>query len=103
MRVLGLALGGVLAAAAPMAAMAAPLGTNSRAATTGSASGIVKVADGSDSGRHAASGGALHWHPVPGQSSQWKGGWVPSHWGPNRHYGGWGPYGAVGGPVYWVW
>ena len=43
------------------------------------------------------------WHPAPGHLSQWKGEWVPPHWGPNGYYGGRGPYGGLAVPTYWVW
>jgi hypothetical protein len=90
MRVLGLALAGVLALAAPMAAHAGPLGWDMGAARTGPAPGVVQVGDGHGS----------NWRPAHGGGG---GGWHPPHWGPSRFNGGWVPYGGWGGPPYWVW
>jgi len=89
MRVLELALAGVLALAAPMATHAAPLGSNIGAAGRGPAPGVMQVGD-----THGA-----NWLPAPGGG----GGWHPPHWGPSRFNGGWGPYGGAGVPTYWVW
>jgi hypothetical protein len=88
MRVLGLALAAGLAVVASVAARAAPLGSNMERLKTVPAPAIVQVWDGCGWG----------WHPVPGHWSQWRGGWVPPHCAPNRHYGGWSPYGGGQGP-----
>ena len=80
MRVLGLALAGVLALTAPIAAHAVALGSNLGSIKAGTAPEIVKVSGGCGPG----------WHPVPGHWSQWRGGWVPPHCAPNRYGGGWG-------------
>src|SRR6516164_4737330 len=84
MRVLELAMAGVLALAAPVPTHAAPLGSAGR----GPAPGVMQVGD-----THGA-----HWLPAPGGGG---GGWHP-HWGPSRLSGGWGPYGGPGVPTYWV-
>jgi len=90
MRVLGMALAGVLALIAPIAAHSASPGSNTGQTTTGPPPGIAQVGDGHNS----------NWHPAPGGGG---GGWHPSHWGPSRLNGGWGPYGGPGVPTYWVW
>jgi hypothetical protein len=89
MRILGLALAGVLALMAPVTASAVPLGSNMEPVRTGPVPGIVQVWGGCGWG----------WHPVPGHWSRWRGGWVPPHCAPN-HYGGGGgdPYGGWRGP-----
>jgi len=89
MRVLGMALAGVLALIAPIAAHSAPPGSNTgqTTTTTGPPPGIAQVGDGHKS----------DWHPAP------DGGRHPPHWGPGRFNGGWGPYGGPGVPTYWVW
>ena len=89
MRVLELALAGVLALAAPMATHAAPLGSNTGAAGRGPAPGVMQVGD---------TRGA-NWLPAPGGGG---GGWHPPHWGPSRFNGGWGPNGGRAVPTYWV-
>jgi hypothetical protein len=104
MRVLGLALAGVLALSAPMMAHAVPLGSSPEPAKTGPAPGVVQVWDSSGSGWHPApNDGAGGWHQMSGHSRQWKGGSVPPHWGPNGPHRGWGPFGGLGVPTYWVW
>jgi hypothetical protein len=90
MRILRLTLAGALALSAPMVAHAVPLGSNRGLAGTGPAPHFVQVWDGNGSGRHAAPDGG-------------RGGWQPPHWGPGRFNGGWGPYGGLGVPTYWVW
>ena len=87
MRVLGLALAGVLTSTIPMAAHAVPLGSDMEQLKAAQAPGIVQIWGGCGWG----------WHPVPGHWSQWRGGWVPPHCAPNRYYGGWGPYWGLGG------
>ena len=81
MRVLGLALSGVLALSAQTAAHADPPGPS--------------VARG-----NASSSG---WHPAPREAGQWRQARVSPHWGPNGRPGGWGPYPWPGVPTYWVW
>ena len=88
MRILILAVVGVLSLAA-VTANAAPPGSNERPVRTGAA-GIVQVAGGCGPG----------WHPVPGHWSQWRGEWVPPRCAPNRYYGNQGPYQGGGGPYY---
>lgn len=89
MRVLGLALAGVLTLTAPMAAQAVPLGPKMGPATTGPGPGIVQAWGSCGWG----------WHPVPGHWSQWRGAWVPPRCAPNHNAGGWrGPYGGQGNP-----
>jgi hypothetical protein len=63
MRVLGVALAGVLAVTVPIAAHAVALGSNLGPAKAGTAPGIVKVWGGCGPG----------WHPVPGHWSRWRG------------------------------
>jgi hypothetical protein len=84
-----LALAGAFALSAAIPVHADPPGSKMR--TSGPVSGITQGSSGSN------------WHPGPGQMSQWSRGWVRPHWEPNRHYGGWGPYGGPGVPTYWVW
>jgi hypothetical protein len=67
MRVLGLVQAAVLALAAPMAAHAAPLGSNMGAAGSGPAPGAMRVGN-----IHGA-----QWLPAPGGRG---GGWHPPHW-----------------------
>lgn len=104
MRVLGLALAGVFALTAPTAAQEGPLGSHMRPAGAGPAPGILQVWDGNRPGWHSVPNGwAGGWHQVPGHSRQWNGEWVSRHWGPSGPPGGWGLYGALGVPTYWVW
>jgi hypothetical protein len=79
MRVLGMALAGVLALIAPIAAHSASPGSNTGQTATGPPPGIAQVGDGHNS----------DWHPA--------------HSGPSRFNGGWVPYGGTGVPTYWVW
>jgi hypothetical protein len=90
MRVLELALAGVLALAAPIATHAAPPGSNIGAAGRGPLLDFMHVGN-----THGA-----QWLSAPGGGG---GGWHPPHWGPSRLSGGWGPYGGPGVPTYWVW
>ena len=92
MRILGLALVGVLALSAPIVANADTPGAKMR--PTRPVPGTPQPNGGSRSGRE----------PVPVQSSQWSG-WARPHWVPNRYYGWWGGWGGPyiwGGP-YTVW
>jgi hypothetical protein len=89
MRVLGLALAGVLSLSAPIAAHAVPLAGKTEPAAAGPTPGIVNVSGGCGRG----------WHPVSGHWSQWRRGWVPPHCAPNEYGRGWGgPYGGQPGP-----
>jgi hypothetical protein len=95
MHVLGMALAGVVALTAPMAAHAVSQGPKTGPADTGPATGTVLVGDGHSS----------NWRPAPGSRGS---GWCPPQWGrsqsgPSRYYGGWAPYGGPGVPTYWVW
>jgi hypothetical protein len=90
MRVLGVALAGVLALGAPVTAHSASLGSNIVQAMTGPAPGVNQVGNGNGS----------NWHPTPGG---WGGGWRAPHSGPSRFNGGRSPYGGPGVPTYWVW
>jgi hypothetical protein len=74
MRVLGLAVAGLLALIAPVAVHAAPLGTSVEQLAP--APGIVTVWGGCGWG----------WHAVPGYWSRWRRGWVPPHCAPHRYY-----------------
>jgi hypothetical protein len=104
MRVLGLALAGVLALTAPTAAQTAPPGSKIGPAAAGPAPGIAQPRDGNGPGRPSTPNGwARGGHQMPGHPLQWNGGPVPPHWGPNGWPGGWGPYPGPGVPTYWVW
>ena len=81
MRILILAVAGVLSLATATANAASP-GSSERPIRMGAAPGIVQVWGGCGPG----------WQPVPGHWSQWRGGWVPPHCAPNRYYGEQGPY-----------
>ena len=81
MRVLGLALAGVLAVSTQIAAHA----------------------DQPGGGAARGSGRSSSWNAPPG-AGQWKGGWGSQHeWRANRNRGGWGPNAWPGVPTYWVW
>jgi len=89
MRVLRLALAGLLVLTTPIAANAVPLGGKTGPIGHSPAAGIVNAWGGCGRG----------WHPVPGHWSQWRGGWVPPHCAPNEYSGGWGgSYGGQAGP-----
>ena len=81
-RVLGLAVAGMLALAAPIAGHAAPLGSSIKQVVP--APGIIQVWGGCGSG----------WNPVSGHWSRWRGGGVPPHCALSHYYGWWGPYGG---------
>ena len=100
MRVVGLSLAGVLALTVPIAGHAGGLGSVIGPANAGPAPGIVLVWDGGGSDRHS---GAVGVHPTAGRTHQWNDGGGRGHWGPNRYYGGWGPYGGPGVPNYYIW
>ena len=91
---LGLALTGVLAITAPMAAHANGPGSNMRPGNAGAFANIVLVGDGGGSGGHS---GAIGGRPTAGRApQQWNRGPGFAHWGPNHQYGGWGFWRAVG-------
>jgi hypothetical protein len=90
MRVLGMALAGMLVLTASMAAHAVPQGPKMGSAGTGVAAETVQVGDGHSS----------NWRSAPGSRGS---GWRPHQWRPSRYYGGWVPYGGPGVPTYWVW
>jgi hypothetical protein len=100
MRVLGLALAGVLALTVPITGYAGGPGSGRGPANAGPAAGIVSARDDGGSSRHLGAVGA---HPTAGRAHQWNDGGGRPHWGPNRYYGGWGPYGGPAVPTYWVW
>jgi len=86
MRVLGLALAGVLAASSQVLAdQRGSMSTAGRVMNVGQATGA-----GSDP------------HAAPGHATRWMGGWHRPGWRPNQQYGGWAPS-RWAGPVYWVW
>ena len=80
MRVVGLAVAGMIALSAPVAGHAAPSASSMKPFAPGN--GIIRV------------WGGCGWHPVPGHWSRWRGGWVPAHGAPSRYYGGWRDYGG---------
>jgi hypothetical protein len=88
LRILGLALAGLLALTAPIAVHSASLGSNMGQAMTGPVAGVMQVGDGHGS----------NWHPAPRGGD---GGWRPPQWGPSRF--NIGPYGGPGVPNYYVW
>jgi len=90
MRFLGLAMAGMLALTAPIAAPAAPLGLSMEQLAP--APGIVTVWNGCGWG----------WHSAPGHWSRWRDGWVPRHCAPtHRFYGWWVPYDGWGNVYGW--
>jgi hypothetical protein len=90
MRVLGVALAGVLTLSATVTAHSASLGSNLGQAMTGPTPGAIQVGNGNGS----------NWHPAPGVGG---GSWHPARSGPSRPNRGWGPYVGPGVPTYWVW
>jgi hypothetical protein len=102
MRVLGLALAGVVALTAQTAAQTARPGSIGPAATNPPA--IAQLRAGNGPGRPPTPNGwGRAGHRESGQPRQWNGGPVPPHWGPNGRPGGWGPFLGPGVPTYWVW
>ena len=99
MRVFGLAFGVLFAVTVSFAAQANGLRSNMGPASAGLAPGVVLVWDGGGSGGHSGAHGG---QTAAGHTRQWNGQWRPPHWGPNRFYGAWGPYGGPGVPTYWV-
>jgi hypothetical protein len=98
MRVLGLTFAVLLAVTVPIAAHANGPRSNMGSPNSGPAPGIGLAWDGGGSGGHS---GAVGSQPTAGHVRHWSGQWVPPHWGPNRYYGGWGPYGESRVPTYW--
>jgi hypothetical protein len=94
MRVLGLAFAVLLSGTASIVAHANGMRSNMAPVNAGPAQDIVRAWDGGGSGGHP---GALGERTVA-HSRQWNGQWGP----PNRHFGGWRPYGGPGVPTYWV-
>ena len=90
MRVLGVALAGMLTLSATVTAHSASLGSNLGQAMTGPTAGAIQVGNGNGS----------NWHPAPGVGG---GSWHPAHSGPSLPNRGWGPYVGPGVPTYWVW
>src|SRR5262244_2149029 len=104
MRVLGLALAGVLALTAPVAAQFAPPGSKMGPAAAGPAPVIAQVPGGDGPGWHSAPNGrGRAGHQMPAHPRQWNGGPVPPRWGSIGIPGGWGPYPWPGVPTYLVW
>jgi len=87
MRILTLALVGVLALTAPIAVHSASLGSNIGQAT-GPVPSVMPVGDGRGS----------NWRPMPSSGGA---GWHAPHSGPSRFNSG--PYGGPGVPNYYVW
>jgi hypothetical protein len=100
MRIVGLALAGVFASTIPMTGYAAGPGSNILLTYQEPSSNIVLVWDGGGPGGQA---GAIGSRLSAGRGPQWNGRRGFAHWGPNRHYGGWGFYGGPPAPTYWVW
>ena len=98
MRVLGLAFAVLFAVTVPIAARADALRVVGPA-NSGPAPGIVLAWDGGGSGGRS---GALSGQRTASHVRQWNGRGGTPHWGPNRFYGVWGPYGGPGVPTYWV-
>ena len=98
MRVLGLAFGALLAVTVPLTAHANGPRVMGPAKARPAPGIVLAWDDGGSGGRTGAFGGQR----AAGHTRQWNGQWRPPHWGPNRFYGAWGPYGGPGVPTYWV-
>jgi len=98
MRVLGLAFGALLAVTVPLTAHAKVPRVMGPAKARPAPGIVLAWDDGGSGGRTGAFGGQR----AAGHTRQWNGQWRPPHWGPNRFYGAWGPYGGQGVPTYWV-
>jgi hypothetical protein len=99
MSVLGLSLAFLLAVAVSIAAHANETVSNVGPANSGPAPSIVLAWDGGGSRGHSGASGGQR---TAGQVRHWNGQGEPPHWGPNRLYGAWGPYGGPAVPTYWV-
>ena len=87
MRVLEVALAGVLALSVPVAGHADPVGSPIRPRAAGP----------------APNGWNGDWRRVPGISRQWNGGSVLQRWWPNGPPGWWACCLGPSVPTYWVW
>ena len=93
MRVLGLAFAVLLSGTASIVAHANGMRSNMAPVNAGPAPDIVLAWDGGGSGGHP---GAIGGERTAAHPRQWNGQWGLPHWGPNRFYGAWGPYGGPG-------
>ena len=103
MRVLGLALAGVLALNAPIVAYAGPLEGKRGLALAGPPSAIVQIWDGGSAGGHPVAtdhGGSWPFGPRVDAVNP---GWRPPHSRPSRLNGAAGFYRGPAAPSYWVW
>jgi len=98
MRIVGLALTGVLALRAATPAHTDPLGSKMEPARR--APGVTPSVGRRWSGR--ALGGYWRSENSGSPFRQWNGTWVRPHWRPNWN-GGWVPNAGPGVPTYWVW
>jgi len=98
MRVFGLAFAVLLAVTVPLTAHANGPRVMGPAKARPAPGIVLAWDDGGSGGRTGAFGGQR----AAGHTRQWNGQWRPPHWGPNRFYGAWGPYGGQGVPTYWV-
>jgi hypothetical protein len=102
MRVLGLALAGVVALTAPIIAHAGPLVGTRAVAPAGPPSVIVQIWDRRGSGGHpAASDYGGNWAFGPRVDAV-NPGWRPPYWRPNGFNGVSGFYRGPAAPSYWV-
>ena len=101
MRLLGLALVGVLALTGPIAAHAGPLDAKRGVVPAGPKSAIVQIGDGGGSGwrDHVTSDHGGNW-PFRPRVEAVNRGWYPQHWVPNgaRSFDR-----APSLPTYWIW
>jgi hypothetical protein len=101
MRLLVLALAGVLALTGPIGAHAGPLDGKRGVTPAGPRSAILQIGDGSGSGwcDHVASDHGGSW-PFGPRVEAVNRGWYPQHWVP---IGARGFYRAPSVPTYWIW
>ena len=101
MRLLGLALVGVLALTGPIAAHAGPLDAKRGVVPAGPKSAIVQIGDGGGSGwrDHVTSDHGGNW-PFRPRVEAVNRGWYRQHWVPN---GARSFYHAPSVPTYWIW
>jgi hypothetical protein len=103
-RVLKLALAGVLALVVPLAGRADPVGSKKGPVGAVQAPGIVQVWGGNGPGYHPMPNGwDGDWRRLPSPSRQWNGGSVSRRWWPNGPPGGWACCLGPSVPTYWVW